>query len=72
VKSMMTTTTTKLGVFALGLVLAITGGRTVFSSKGVTIGDFLAGALMLVGVVCMIKSFGLTPYQPSRPSRAVR
>lgn len=73
-KSMMATTTTKLGVFAFGLVLAMIGGLTVFGSEGVAIGDFLAGALMLVGLVFMIKSksLGMTPDHSSKPSRAAR
>ncbi len=70
--SMMATTTTKIGVFAFGLVLAITGGLTVFGSHRLAVGDFLAGALMLVGVICMIKSFRMVPDHPSKPSRAAR
>ncbi len=65
----MAPTTTKIGVFVIGLVLTITGGLTVWGSEGVAVGDFVAGGLALVGVGCMIKSFGLMPSQPSKPSR---
>ena len=68
----MMATTTKIGVFAFGLVLAITGGLRVFGSDRVAVGDFLAGALMLVGVICMIKSFRMAPDHPSKSSRAAR
>ncbi len=69
-KSMMTTTTTKLGVFVFGLLLAMTGGLAVLGSQGVTLGAVLAGAVTLVGVLTMIKSFSLTAdHKPSRLAR---
>lgn len=57
-------TATRLGLFALGLLMAMTGVISLSELDGLSVRLVLAGALTLIGVICMINPSRLLRDEP--------
>jgi uncharacterized membrane protein HdeD (DUF308 family) len=70
--STMSRTTAKLGVFLFGLVSMVSGLLTVLDPEpGTAPRPVMAGALVLIGLVSIVKSFGMMRDDRSTPAKRV-
>jgi hypothetical protein len=63
-RSQMEHTATRIGLFSLGLLLAMTGVISLSELDGVSVRFILAGTLTSIGVFCMLRSSRLLRDEP--------